>query len=163
MDERVIRRIQQEGAEALLDAGVSVPLKEVRLPFRKKPIRLRVTMKRPTMSGQLHIARTYLSMGVTAKEMAAFTKEEEMAFLANHTKAVSRIIAYALCRGYVARHLLVGVTAWAVRNLMDQRCLMVSFMTFVRLMGTRPFTSIIRSAEMSNPMNLRLSHKRKGS
>ena len=30
MDERVIRRIQQEGAEALLDAGVSVPLKEVR-------------------------------------------------------------------------------------------------------------------------------------
>ena len=163
MDERVIRRIQQEGAEALLDAGVSVPLKEVRLPFRKKPIRLRVTMKRPTMSGQLHIARTYLSMGVTAKEMEAFTKEEEMAFLANHTKAVSRIIAYALCRGYVARHLFVGVTAWAVRNLMDQRCLMVAFMTFVRLMGTRPFTSIIRSAEMSNPMNLRLSHERKGS
>ena len=102
-------------------------------------------------------------MGVTAKEMEAFTKEEEMAFLANHTKAVSRIIAYTLCRGYVARHLLVGVTAWAVRNLMDQRCLMVAFMAFVRLMGTRPFTSIIRSAEMSNPMNLRLSHERKGS
>lgn len=163
MDERVIRRIQQEGAEALLDAGVSVPLKEVRLPFRKEPIRLRVTMKRPTMSGQLHIARTYLSMGVTAKEMETFTKEEEMAFLANHTKAVSRIIAYALCRGYLARHLFVGVTAWAVRNLMDQRYLMVAFMTFVRLMGTRPFTSIIRSAEMSNPMNLRLSHERKGS
>jgi len=163
MDERVIRRIQQEGAEALLDAGVSVPLKEVRLPFRKEPIRLRVTMKRPTMSGQLHIARTYLSMGVTAKEMGAFTKEEEMAFIANHSKAVSRIIAYAICRGYVARHLLVGLTAWWIRNFMEHRYMMGAFMTFVRFMGTRPFISIIRSAEMSNPMNLRLSQKRKGS
>lgn len=163
MDERMIRRIQQEGAETLLDAGVSVPLKEVRLPFRKEPIRLRVTMKRPTMSGQLHIARTYLSMGVTAKAMEAFTKEEEMTFIANHSKAVSRIIAYAICRGYVARHLLVGLTAWWIRNFMEYRYMMGAFMTFVRLMGTRPFTSIIRSAEMSNPMNPRLSHKGKGS
>ena len=47
MDESVVRRIQKEGAEALLNAGVSVPLKEFRLPFKKKPVRLRVTMKRP--------------------------------------------------------------------------------------------------------------------
>ena len=163
MDESVVRRIQTEGAEALLNAGVSVPLKEFRLPFKKKPVRLRVTMKRPYMSGQLRIARTYLSMGVTSNQMDSFTKEEEMAFLANHGKAVSRIIAYALCRGYLARNLFVGITAWAVRNLMDHRYLMVAFMTFVRLMGTRPFTSIIRSVEMSNPMKLRLSQKRKGS
>ena len=37
MDESVVRRIQKEGAEALLNAGVSVPLKEFRLPFKKKP------------------------------------------------------------------------------------------------------------------------------
>ena len=74
MDESVVRRIQKEGAEALLNTGVSVPLKEFRLPFKKKPVRLRVTMKRPYMSGQLRIARTYLSMGVTSNQMDSFTK-----------------------------------------------------------------------------------------
>ena len=34
---------------------------------------------------------------------------------------------------------------------------------FVTLMGTDPFIPIIRSAEMSNPMKLRLSRRRKGS
>ena len=96
MDDAVIRRIQKEGAEALLNAGVSVPLKELRIPFRKKPVRLRVTMKRPYMSGQLRVARIYLSMGVTSEEMKKYTKEEEMKFLLEHGKSVSRIVAYAI-------------------------------------------------------------------
>lgn len=45
MDEKVIKQIQREGADALLDIGVSVPLKAFRVPFRKKPVELRVTMK----------------------------------------------------------------------------------------------------------------------
>mgnify|MGYP006871084853 CR=1 FL=1 len=47
MDEAVIKQIQREGADALLDIGVSVPLKAFRLPWRKTPVELRVTMKRP--------------------------------------------------------------------------------------------------------------------
>ena len=156
MDESVVRRIQKEGAEALLNAGVSVPLKEFRLPFKKKPVRLRVTMKRPYMSGQLRIARTYLSMGVTSNQMDTFTKEEEMRFIVEHSKAISRIIAYTICQGYVSRH-------WFIRNFVEDRYMQVAFRTFIRLMGTKSFTSIIRSVEMSNPMKLRLSQKRKGS
>ena len=163
MDEAVVRRIQKEGAEALLNAGVSVPLKEIRLPFKKRPVRLRVTMKRPYMSGQLRIARTYLSMGVTSTQMESFTKEEEMEFLVKHGKAVSRIIACAICQGYVSSRLFVGLVAWFVRNFVEYRYMKVAFRTFIRLMGTKSFTSIIRSVEMSNPMNLRLSQKRKGS
>ena len=34
MEENVIRQIQREGADALLDVGVSVPLKAFRIPFR---------------------------------------------------------------------------------------------------------------------------------
>lgn len=49
MEEKIIRLIQQEAAEALLNVGVSLPLKEFRLPFRKKPVVLRVTMP-PGMS-----------------------------------------------------------------------------------------------------------------
>ena len=163
MDDAVIRRIQKEGAEALLNAGVSVPLKEFRFPFRKKPVRLRITMIRPYMSGQLRVARIYLSMGVTSEEMKKYTKEEEMKFLLEHGKSVSRIVAYAICQGYIARHLFVGITAWFVRNFVEHKDLMVAFRTFVRLMGTDPFINIIRSVERANPMKLRLSQKRKGS
>lgn len=163
MDAHIIQEIQREGAEALLNVGVSVPLKEFRLPFKKKPVRLRVTMKRPYMSGQLSIARTYLSMGVTSTQMEAFTKEEEMKFIVEHSKAISRIIAYTICQSYVSRHLFVGLVAWFIRNFVEDRYMMVAFRTFIRLMGTKSFTTIIRSVEISNPMKLRLSQKRKGS
>ena len=163
MDESVVRRIQKEGAEALLNTGVSVPLKEFRLPFKKKPVRLRVTMKRPYMSGQLSIARTYLSMGVTSAQMDAFTKEEEMTFIVEHSKSISMIIAYTICQGYVSRHLFVGLVAWFIRNFVEDRHMKVAFRAFIQLMGTKSFMSIIRSVELSNPMKLRLSQKRKGS
>ena len=163
MNETVMRQIQIEAADALLNAGISVPLKEFRLPFKKKPVRLRLRMKRPYMSGQLRIARTYLSMGVTSNQMDSFTKEEEMRFIVEHSKAISRIIAYTICQGYVSRHLFVGFVAWFIRNFVEDRYMQVAFRTFIRLMGTKSFTSIIRSVEMSNPMKLRLSQKRKGS
>ncbi|MBQ6800561.1 MAG: hypothetical protein IJP08_05585, partial [Bacteroidaceae bacterium] len=108
-------------------------------------------------------ARTYLSMGVTSAQMDAFTKEEEMKFIVEHSNAISRIIAYTICQGYVSRHLFVGFVAWLIRNFVEDRYLMVAFRTFIRLMGTKSFTTIIRSVEMSNPMKLRLSQKRKGS
>lgn len=38
MEVEVVRLIQKECADALLDAGVSVPLKEWRLPWAKKPV-----------------------------------------------------------------------------------------------------------------------------
>lgn len=163
MEEAVIRQIEKEGAEALLDAGVSVPFKELRIPFRKKPVRLRLVMKRPCMAGQLLIARTYLSMDVTAERMERFTKEEQMRFIMDNTAKVSRIIAYTVCRGCVSRHLLVGVAAWFIRNFVEHKYAVAAFRTFVRLMGTDPFTNIIRSVERTNPMKPRLSQRRKGS
>ena len=62
MDEATARAIQCEAADALLNRGVSIPLKEFRIPFRKRPVKLRVTLKRPYMSGQIEFARTYMSM-----------------------------------------------------------------------------------------------------
>ena len=76
MDEAVIKQIQREGADALLDIGVSVPLKAFHMPFRKSPLELRVTMRRPYMSGQILFARTYLSMGITSEERKAYEAME---------------------------------------------------------------------------------------
>ena len=164
MDKATERLVQAEGTAALLDRGVSVPLKEVRVPFRKTPLKLRVVMRRPHLSGLMRLAKVYLSLGVTAAEMEKFTKEEEMTFIVTHGKAVSRMIAYTLCRGWWSRHLLVGFTTWWVRNFMEDAYMYAAMRNFVLLLGTEAFTPIIRSAERTNPMRLRLSQgKKKGS
>ena len=163
MDAATARMVQREGAAALLDRGVSVPLKAIRIPLRRKPLTVRVVMRRPRLGGLMRLARVYLSLGVTADEMGKFTKEEQMAFLAAHGKEVSRMVAYTLCRGWISRRLLVGVTAWAVRNWMDAKYLDAAMRTFILLLGTDPFTPIIRSAGKMNPMKLRLSQGKRGS
>ena len=47
--------------------------------------------------------------------------------------------------------------------MVDNLYLQVAMMKFVLLLGTESFTNIIRSAEMTNPMKLRLSQRKKGS
>lgn len=158
MDEKTIRLIQQEAAEALLNVGVSLPLKEIRVPFRKSPLVLRVTMRRPSMSGQIQVARTYLSMGITSSEIENFTKEEQMRFIANHGDKVCRMIALTLGRTCFVRPL-----TWFVKHFVRYEFQVAAVRKFVTLMGTDPFIPIIRSAEKTNPMKLRLSQKRKGS
>lgn len=163
MDDSVIKQIQREGADALLDIGVSVPLKSFRIPLRKSPVELRVTMKRPYMSGQILFARTYLSIGVTSEDMWNFDKEQEMRFLAEHGKKVSHMLAYTICRGAFSRRFLLWAVSWFLRNFVEQRYLIGTVKRFVSLMGTDPFIPIIKSAERTNPMKLRTSQKKKGS
>ena len=157
------RVIEKEAAEALLDRGVSVPFKDIRLPFRMKPLKVRITMKRPTLAGQIAIGRQYLEMDTTAEEARTLPKQEQMRFMARHGKRLSRIIAYTVCRGYISRHLLVGLTAWIVRNFVEYQYQVAAVEQFERLMGTSPFMNIIRSAERTNPMKPRLSQGKKGS
>ena len=163
MDAELERMVQREGAAALLDRGVSVPLKAIRIPLRRKPLTVRVVMRRPRLGGLMRLARVYLSLGVTADEMQHFTKEEQMAFLARHGKAVSRMVALTLCRGWMSRRLLLGLAAWAVRNWMEPRYLDAAMRRFILLLGTDPFTTIIRSAGKMNPMKLKLSQGKRGS
>lgn len=158
MDEKTIRQVQQEAAEALLNVGVSLPLKEFRLPFRKRPVKLRLTMRRPYMSGQIEIARTYLSMNVTSAQMESFSKEEQMRFLADHGDKVCRMIALTLGRTSFVKPL-----AWFVRHFIKYEYQMAAVRKFVSLMGTDPFIPIIRSAELTNPLTVRLSQSVKGS
>lgn len=157
------RLIEKEAAEALLDRGVSVPLKDIRVPFRKKPLRIRLTMRRPTLAGQMEIARIYLGMGVTTEKAEKMSKMRQMAFLAAHGKDLSRIMAHTVCRGYVPRHLLVGLTAWFIRHFVEHKYQLAAVRRFESLMGTGPFMPIIRSAERTNPTKARLSQRRKGS
>lgn len=163
MDEIEVRKVQREATEVLLDIGVSLPVKEWHIPFRKKPVQFRVTMRRPRMAGQICIARIYLSLGVTARELEQFTKEEQMRFMIEHGKAISRMIAYTVCRGVFSRRLCVRPVSWLLRECVEHLFLVGAFKKFVSLMGTDSFINIISSAERTNPMKLRMSQRRKGS
>lgn len=163
MDEKLVRQIEREAADALLDVGISVPIINIKLPFRSTPLTLRLTMKRPTMSGQIAIARTYLDIGVTSEEMWNFTKEEEMQYIAQHAHQLSRMVALCICRRPLKRRLLLGLTSWLIREYMSPEYMLEAVKKFVLLMGTDPFINIIRSVEAVNPMTPRLSQKTKGS
>ena len=56
MDDRLEQLVEMECADALLDGGVSVPLKRWSVPFKKRPLELRVIMKRPRLRGQMLLA-----------------------------------------------------------------------------------------------------------
>lgn len=150
--------IQKEAAEALLDIGVSLPLSEIRIPLRKKPLLLRVTMRRPTLASLMRIARIFLGIGVTAQQMREFDKEGHIRFLAEHGREVSLIVSLAICRGRIIRYLLARPLAWYIRHHMDYRYLMAAMGQFIALMGTEAFTPIIASIERANPLKSRTSH-----
>ena len=137
-----------------------MPLKPIRLPFRKKRLLLRLTMRRPRLSTQIKIARLYLSLGVTYAELEALDKDGQMCFIAEHGKTISDMVALTMCGKWWKP---VWLVSWILRHWVDNLYMQVAMMKFVLLLGTESFTNIIRSAEMTNPMKLRLSQKKKGS
>mgnify|MGYP000556260400 CR=1 FL=1 len=65
MADRLEQLIEMECADALLDSGVSVPLKRWKLPWLKRPVEVRVTMKRPRLRVRFCWRREYLEDGCT--------------------------------------------------------------------------------------------------
>lgn len=156
------KNVEIEAAEALLDVGVSLPFFKVKIPFKKRPIQIRLTMKRPCLGSQIKIAILYLKIGVTYEQMLEFSKDEEMAFMARHGKDVSRIIARTIVRGPISG-LFAGVVAWLLRWFVPDEYIQGANTRFITLLGTKGFTNIIRSVQISNPLKPRLSQKQKGS
>lgn len=152
--------IELEASEVLLDIGVSLPIKEMKL-FGKRFV-FRFTMKRPYLGSQIRIARKYLQLGTTYEQMKNFTKDEEMKFLAQHGKTLSEMVALTICRGAMSV-LFSGAIAWFLRWRCEDEVLNSANRIVIHCIGTRNFTNIIRSSEWSNPLKPRLSQARKGS
>ncbi|MDH6357242.1 hypothetical protein [Parabacteroides sp. PF5-9] len=156
-------KIELEASEALLDVGVSLPFKEIKIPFTRKRIKLRLTMRRPCLGNQIRIARQYLKLGVTLKQMEAFTKEEEMEFMAKHGGRICNMIALTICRGYINGWLFSPFMSFFVRWFVPDAFIQGANLRFITLMGTRNFMNIIKSAERTNPLRPKLSQQKKGS
>lgn len=153
MDAHIIEQIQREGAEALLNAGVSLPLKDFKVPFRKSPLHLRLTMRRPTLGRLIELSREWLSVGMTLAEFEGLDWDGQMAFLGKHGKTLSRMIALTMR----SRWIPTGLLSWVVRHWMPWEYQKAAVVRFLKLVGTSPFTIIIRSAARMNPMRVRLS------
>lgn len=155
-------RIEGTMAEALLDVGVSVPFKDIRIPFRQKPFKLRFTMKRPVLGNQIRITRLFLSMGITYNEMKNFTKEQQMSFLAEHGEKISRIVSLTVCRGKWSGMLFSRMVAWLIRWYVEDIYIWGAFYQFSTLLRIDHFEDIIRLLEQMNPMKPMIeSHKTK--
>ncbi len=150
-------------AEALLEQGVSVPFKEVRIPFTARSWNLRVTMRRPRLGGQIRIARLRLKMGITYAQMQAFTGTEQDAFMVQHGKALSKMVALTVCRGFISGRVFTPIVAFIIREFVEPRFIFGAHKKYLSLLGAKSFSAIISSGERLNPMAPRLSRKRKGS
>lgn len=151
-------------ADALLDVGASIPLKTIQIPFFKKPVKLRVTMKRPCLGNQIRIAKLYLAMGVTCESLQSSGRDGNIRLMAKHGAKISQMVALTLCRGYITGWLLARPVAWMLRWFVEDVYMEAAYEQFVLLLGTRSFGNIIKSAEMTNPLSpLNVSHKRKRS
>ncbi len=156
-------QVELKVAEALLDTGVSVPFRAIRLPFSKRVVQLRATMRRPKLGSRIRISRHYLKLGVTADQVDAFTIDEQMEFLAKHGRRLSKMIALTICRGFISGKLFTSIVAFIIREFVPDEFILGAQREFIDLLGTQSFTTIIRSGQKVNLMAPRLSHENKGS
>lgn len=150
-----------KATEALLDIGVSVPLRPVR--FRAWNWTPRVTVRRPPLGGFLRILRVWFSLNVTVEELDKFTREERLRFLEKNGKAVSKIVALAVFSSYIRGRVLAPVFAWFLRWRCHPDVMLYVVSEFMRLQDAQSFIDITKSVATINIVAPRLGQKRKRS
>lgn len=144
-----------KAADALLDAGISLPF------FKIFGRQVRLTMKRPYLGGLIRYAKLYREIGYTFEEIEAFSNDEALRFVAEHGWKLSRMIALMICRGLWSGTIFVVPMAWLVRICLPPEYLSMVNVEFGKLLQTHPFTNIIKSIEVVNPMRSRMSPPQK--
>lgn len=133
------------------DSGISLPL---RLLGGKH---IRWVMRVPSMESRTRMTRMYLKMAVTYEDLKTYTFEQKLEFILKHTKTVSRMVAYAIVRGWFLGWILNRPVAWMLRNCMHPAALEEAFVIAIGSMNTVPFGNIIGLAQVMNLMSPSLS------
>ena len=146
------RDTAREAAEALLDAGLSLPLLRLRLPWMR-PRTIRIVMRRPFLGDIIRLAKERRALGVTYAQMARFTPDEAADFLAEHGHRLARMVARTVCRGLVSGPLLRPLLAWIILHGMPREYLLEAQSKFIALLfEVRDFQNIIASVESLDPL-----------
>lgn len=150
-----------KATDALLDIGISVPLRPLR--FRKRQITPRVTIKRPPLGGLLRILRIWLTLNITAEQLEKLDENGRLQFMANHGRAVSKMVALMVCSGFLSGKLFTPALAAFLRWRCHPDSMLYAAGVFMQLQDTKSFTNIIRLIGALNVVAPKLSQKRKRS
>ena len=150
-------REELRSSELLLDLGVRVPVRPLRwLGRKKKPGK--VTLRRPYGGTLIAMMRHYNRIGVTAAELKEYDADKWAKLIAEHGHDRARIVACALCRGFISHRLFGGLVAWWLLWRVHPSVLGDVMMLLIESIDTSPFQITIRSMESVNLMKPRLSH-----
>ena len=150
-----------KATEALLDIGISIPLRPLR--FRKWKFTPRVTIKRPPLGGLLRIVRLWLKTGATVDMLTGMDERERLEFMSVHGKDVSKMVASMIYSGFASGKLLAPPLAAYLRWRCHPDVLMLACAKFMQLLDSQSFIDIIRSVAVLNVAAPRLSQKGKRS
>ncbi|MBR8705889.1 hypothetical protein [Bacteroides pyogenes] len=148
--------------ELLLDLGIRIPVRPLRwLGRKKKPGK--VTLRRPYAGTLIAMTRYYNRIGVTVAEMKEYGTDDWAKLIAAHGHDMARIVACALCRGFVSHRLFSRLVAWWLLWRVHPSVLGDVMLLLIESIDTRPFQITISSVETVNLMKPRLSHEANGS
>ncbi len=151
---------QLKAADGLLDIGISIPLRPLRL--FKLMIVPRVTMKRPPLGGLLRILRVYLSLGVTEEDLSKMTNDEQNSFVAQHGKKIAKMVALSVWSGFFSG-MFAPFLAWWMLWRCHPVTLFNAALELVTRIDSSDFTNIIRLYARHNLLAPNLSQKTKRS
>ncbi len=149
-----------KAADGLLDIGISIPLRPVK--FGRLKIIPRVTMKRPPLGGLLRVLRVYLSLNVTTGELKKMGKEESAAFMNEHGKAVSKMVALSMWSGFLSGR-FAPLLSWWLSWRCHPNVLFHAALEFIDRVDAESFIDIIRLYASKNLLRPNLSHEGKRS
>lgn len=150
-----------KATEAILDIGISIPLRPLR--FKKWKITPRVTLKRPPLGGLLRILRIWLAMDITVDALMEMDERKRIDFMSNHGKEITKIVSLMICSGFVSGKLLAPPLAAFLAWRCHPEVLFLCCAKFMQLIDSKSFIDIIRSVEAINIVAPRLSQKGKRS
>lgn len=146
---------QLKAADALLDIGISIPLRPVR--FRKWKWTPRVTIKRPPLGGLLRILRVWLTMDTDTRRLDAMSESERLNFIAANGRALSKMVSLMVFSGKISGGTLAPLLAVLLRWRCHPDVMLYTALQFMQLQDTSSFTDIIRLVEALNVLAPKLS------
>jgi hypothetical protein len=150
---------EKKATEALLDIGLSVPLRPVR--FRKWKWIPRVTIYRPPLGGMLRILQIWFSLNTTVEQLDKMNATERLRFKMGHGRDVSKMVALCICSGFLNGKLFVPMLAWFLHWRCHEETMLYVVTEYMRLQDTKSFTTIIKLVAATNVAAPRVSQRKR--
>lgn len=153
---------KRQAADMLLDLGIEIPIIPLRLFGKGKKSHL--VMRRPPAGTIIRIARRYLQLGVTPEDIKQMDFDARAQFAVEKGKAVSKMVALAICSGWLSGMLFVTPVAWYLRWRVHPFMLASALYELLRGMEVQSFCNTIPlAARLANLLEPIGSHEEKKS